>query len=158
MSVLLHWLRYSYESQLYSTCHCSVCYDPGCSQGELTATGRVPLFKQTSDWDRLQACVSQFELYKKCQKCGRVYYIVMKGDVKPRNCQTLTCQICGDPLEDAETEVHQCHKCKTRNITQALWCFMILKNNVHVPFLVNTKKSKNSSCMSGDLCTKQLCL
>ncbi|KAL3984299.1 histone H2B [Sarotherodon galilaeus] len=166
------YMGYNHVLAHFCPARCSVCMQPDCSQYSISPivchdcnrTCRSPYcFKSHKKLvDRRERSASNCQLYKKCVKCSRLYYLA--ANEKPHKCQNRKCPICRQEIS-TDQQTHQCYmqvlERETKHNNKLIFYdfeTFVNETGEHTPFLVCTKAldGKSWNCVGEDCAEKFL--
>ncbi|XP_025767680.1 uncharacterized protein LOC112848298 [Oreochromis niloticus] len=166
------YIGYNHVLSHFCRARCSVCMQPDCNQYSISPivchdcnrTCRSPYcFKSHKKLvDRRERSASNCQLYKKCVKCSRLYYLAVNE--KPHKCQNRKCPICRQEIS-TDQQTHQCYmqvlERETKHNNKLIFYdfeTFVNQTGEHTPFLVCTRTldGKSWNCVGEDCAEKFL--
>ncbi|KAL3987174.1 homeobox protein Nanog [Sarotherodon galilaeus] len=166
------YIGYNHVLSHFCRARCSVCMHPDCNQYSISPivchdcnrTCRSPYcFKSHKKLvDRRERSASNCQLYKKCVKCSRLYYLAVNE--KPHKCQNRKCPICRQEIS-TDQQTHQCYmqvlERETKHNNKLIFYdfeTFVNQTGEHTPFLVCTRTldGKSWNCVGEDCAEKFL--
>ncbi|XP_025766946.1 uncharacterized protein LOC112848118 [Oreochromis niloticus] len=166
------YMGYNHVLAHFCPARCSVCMQPRCSELSLspiqcrdcnrTCRSSYCFESHKKLLQRRERLASNCQLYKKCVKCSRLYYLA--ANEKPHKCQNRKCPICHQEIS-TDQQTHQCYmqvlERETKHNNKLIFYdfeTFVNETGEHTPFLVCTKTldGKSWNCVGEDCAEKFL--